>query len=134
MASNHLRAVGTAAGLVASGAGLAAAGMAQLPAAAMFAAVLVAAFGTALIGAAARPGTCREPANDAVLRDRARLALAAMLDHSPTPLLLADGAALTAINRAARRLFGVDDRLPGPPAGLSARHRRWQRYLPPRSR
>ncbi len=120
MASSHVRAGGTAAGLVASGAALAAAGMAQLPAAAGLAALLVAAFGTALIDAAARPSPSREPASDASLRDRARLALTAMLDHSPTPLLLADGAALTAINRAARRLFGVDDRLPDPPAGLSA--------------
>ncbi len=120
MASSHVRAVGTAAGLVASGAALAAAGMAQLPAAAILAALLVAAFGTALIDAAARPMPSRETASDAALRDRARLALQAMLDHSPTPLLLADGETLTAINRAARRLFEVDDRLPDPPAGLAA--------------
>lgn len=42
-----------------------------------------------------------------------------VLDVSPTPLLLVDGAVARALNRAARRLFATDDRvLPVPPSLL----------------
>nr|WP_220789926.1 ATP-binding protein [Gluconacetobacter tumulisoli] len=48
-------------------------------------------------------------------------ALRAMLDHAPVPLLglMTDGA-LRASNRAARRLFGTDDRVIAPPPALMA--------------
>jgi two-component system nitrogen regulation sensor histidine kinase NtrY len=52
-------------------------------------------------------------------------ALRAFLDEAPAPLLLmsSDGA-VRVINRAARSLFGVDDRVPSPPAALTEATRR----------
>ena len=45
------------------------------------------------------------------------LVLRLLLDAAPTPLLAIDATAARALNRAARRLFGTDDRiLPVPPA------------------
>lgn len=41
-----------------------------------------------------------------------------LLDASPTPLLSIDGAAVRALNRAARRLFDTDDRVLPPPGAL----------------
>ncbi|MFV0624261.1 sensor histidine kinase [Sphingomonas sp. ac-8] len=41
-----------------------------------------------------------------------------LLDASPTPLVRVDGAAVRALNRAARRLFDTDDRLLPPPTPL----------------
>ncbi|WP_342630069.1 HAMP domain-containing sensor histidine kinase [Nguyenibacter vanlangensis] len=47
--------------------------------------------------------------------------LRAMLDHAPVPLLgVTHDGVLRAANRAARRLFGTDDRVPDPPAALAA--------------
>lgn len=41
-----------------------------------------------------------------------------LLDASPTPLLLVDGAVVRTLNRAARRLFDTDDRVLPPPLPL----------------
>ncbi len=41
-----------------------------------------------------------------------------LLDASPTPLLLVDGAVVRTLNRAARRLFDTDDRILPPPPPL----------------
>ena len=48
------------------------------------------------------------------------MALRAVLDQSPTPLLLASGGTLAALNRPARRLFGVADEVTDPPPALLA--------------
>jgi len=54
-------------------------------------------------------------------RIREQRRLVAYLDLSPAPLVTVDGEdRLYAVNRAARRLFGCDDRVPDPPAGLVA--------------
>ncbi|MGN6376022.1 MAG: sensor histidine kinase [Sphingomonas sp.] len=54
-------------------------------------------------------------------RAREQRRLTAYLDLSPAPLVTLDGEdRLFAVNRAARRLFGCEDRVPGPPAGLIA--------------
>jgi len=54
-------------------------------------------------------------------RAREQRRLVAYLDLSPAPLVTLDGEdRLYAVNRAARRLFGCDDRVPDPPAGLVA--------------
>ena len=54
-------------------------------------------------------------------RAREQRRLIAYLDLSPAPLVTLDGEdRLYAVNRAARRLFGCDDRVPDPPAGLIA--------------
>jgi signal transduction histidine kinase len=46
--------------------------------------------------------------------------LTAYLNLSPAPLVTLDGdGRLYAVNRAARRLFACEDRVPGPPAGLA---------------
>jgi signal transduction histidine kinase len=55
-----------------------------------------------------------------LLREREARTLAAYLDHAPVPLLAVEEDALTALNLAARRFFGVDARLPKPPAALVA--------------
>ncbi|QIG81586.1 sensor histidine kinase [Stakelama tenebrarum] len=56
------------------------------------------------------------------LRDaREQRRLRSLLDLSPAPLLAREpDGRLSAINRAARRLFGVDDRIEAPPAELAA--------------
>ena len=50
--------------------------------------------------------------------DREALVHGALLDASPTPLLLVDGGGARALNRAARRLFDTDDRILPPPPPL----------------
>lgn len=118
MASNGWRAAGAALGLAASGAAAAYAALAGLPAATLTAGLCGVAIGIALIDAAARPPLRPEKVSDADLRERARLAVQAMLDESPTPLILADGETLTALNRSSRKLFGVDGRIPEPSSAL----------------
>jgi nitrogen fixation/metabolism regulation signal transduction histidine kinase len=63
-----------------------------------------------------------EPPPDALRLDqeRERRTLQAFLDQAPTPLVtLSPEGVLSAVNRAARRLFHTDDVLPDPPPELS---------------
>ena len=58
----------------------------------------------------------RLPPAPVVADEREAIVHRMLLDASPTPLLLVDGAVIRALNRAARRLFATDDRiLPAPP-------------------
>ncbi|MDJ0275269.1 HAMP domain-containing sensor histidine kinase [Sphingomonas sp. 2R-10] len=50
--------------------------------------------------------------------DEAQIAHHLLLDASPTPLVLVNGATARTMNRAARRLFATDDRILPPPAPL----------------
>ena len=64
--------------------------------------------------AARRPAVL--PPAPVVAEERETILHRMLLDASPTPLLSVDGAAVRALNRAARRLFDTDDRvLPAPP-------------------
>jgi len=61
------------------------------------------------------------PPADAVAAASELRIVRSLLDQTPAPLIIADvGGALRAGNRAARILFGVDDRLTSPPPDLSA--------------
>jgi signal transduction histidine kinase len=53
-------------------------------------------------------------------REREARTLAVYLDHAPAPLLALNGdGGLSALNLAARRLFGADDLIASPPKGLA---------------
>lgn len=79
---------------------------------ALWAAALV---GEAAVRSAAAPPPSVLPALDAEEQRRLRL----YLDLSPAPLVaLAGDNRLRVVNRAARRLFGADELVPAPPAGL----------------
>jgi two-component system nitrogen regulation sensor histidine kinase NtrY len=69
----------------------------------------------------ARRPVASPPAMPPTIAEQARSQrrLTAYLNLSPAPLVTLDGdKRLHAVNRAARRLFGCDDRIPAPPAAL----------------
>ncbi len=112
------RTAGLAASLVTAGIAIGYGAVSGLPATAALAALVALAVGSDLAERASRQrvhAAVRESP-----REEARLALVTMLAQSPTPLLLAEGEVLSALNGAARHLFGVDDRLPVPPPALAA--------------
>lgn len=118
MGSSAARAGASALVLALAGAGAAAAAAARMPAAATLCLLVGAGLVLASIAAAARAPL--RPGDSSPVRPRARTALRAVLDQSPTPLLLAIGGTLAALNRPARRLFGVDGQLAHPPPALLA--------------
>ena len=70
--------------------------------------------------AARRPAVL--PPVPVVVEERETILHRMLLDASPTPLLSVDGAAVRALNRAARQMFDTDDRvLPAPPPLLDSR-------------
>ncbi|WP_109806524.1 sensor histidine kinase [Sphingosinithalassobacter portus] len=83
--------------------------------------LLTAGLNTLLQRVAVAQAADRAPATTAIADAREQRRLRSLLDLSPAPLLAhePDGG-LWAINRAARRLFGVDDRIEAPPAALMA--------------
>ncbi|GAA4484952.1 sensor histidine kinase [Gluconacetobacter asukensis] len=83
----------------------------------------LAALGTATVHLATLAGLSRRPVRveTSIVRpsDRERLRNRALLDHAPIPLLYRTGdGAFHAANRAARRLFATEDRLPADTASL----------------
>lgn len=119
MASSPVRAGTSALLLAALGAGAVAAAHAEMPATAALCLLVAAGLMLANITAANR-APLRSSDVDGPTRTRAQMALRAVLDQSPTPLLLASGATLAALNRSARRLFEVEDHLADPPPALLA--------------
>ena len=119
MTSNPARAAVSALLLAVAGAGTVAAARVGMPATATLCMLVAAGLIVATIAAAAR-APLRSSEGDAATRSRAQAALRAVLDQSPTPLLLASGGTLGALNRPARRLFRVEEHLADPPPALRA--------------
>jgi two-component system, NtrC family, nitrogen regulation sensor histidine kinase NtrY len=117
MGSDRLLARLAALAIVGAGAAVASvAWRAGLPATGLLGAAAAVAAGWWLVRADAAVGAPPPPAEPDSLRldqERARRTLQAFLDQAPTPLVaLQAGDQLTAVNRAARRLFRTDDVLP----------------------
>jgi nitrogen fixation/metabolism regulation signal transduction histidine kinase len=112
--------------LVFAGGGLAvAAWRAGLPANALLAGVVTLALAIWLVNRAlaeaAPPPPEPQPDSLRLDQERERRTLQAFLDQAPTPLVtLSPEGVLSAVNRAARRLFHTDDVLPDPPPELAA--------------
>ena len=86
----------------------------------LFGATLCAAWIVAIGCWSALRGVATNAVNPTTVAEARPLPLRSLLDQVPVPLVRTDGAGAHAINRAARTLFGTDDRiLPPPPALLS---------------